>query len=202
LFVLHSCLVCISFGERYDNQLYHNSAPLHHKVEITCLGQGKNRTLQVYNSRYLGFILQIWHYIMFDFEKTISPLHFSYKNRHKWSNINITRPQNLGTGIPPQFDIHPRTGAQCYLMIFRMINGNKLRRYKKFKCNIFYEKYLNLTSFENRKITAHFRISLYKLKIETDIVATNNKCIPPELRLCNKCNINRTEDEYHFILVI
>ena len=79
-------------------------------------------------------------------------------------------------------------------------SGNKLRTCRKFKCNIFYEKYLNLTSLENRKIIAQFRISAHKLKIETDRFTTKNKYIPPEQRLCNKCNMKRTEDEYHFIL--
>jgi hypothetical protein len=80
-------------------------------------------------------------------------------------------------------------------------SGNKLRTYRKFKDNIFYEKYLNLNKFENRKIIAQFRTSAHKLKIETDRFTTNNNTyIPPEQRLCNKCNMKRAEDEYHFML--
>ena len=43
---------------------------------------------------------------MFDFEKTIFYIS-APKAPHKLSKINITRPQNVGTGIQPHFNNHP-----------------------------------------------------------------------------------------------
>ena len=52
------------------------------------------------------------------------------------------------------------------------------------------------TSTKCRKIITKFRVSAHKLSIETgryDAVIRNN-------RKCAKCNLDDTEDEFHFIL--
>jgi len=78
--------------------------------------------------------------------------------------------------------------------------GNKLRTYKLFKTSIGYEKYLTMNNLDKRKTITQFRISAHKLKIETG--RFNNKLIyvPPELRICENCSLNKIEDEFHFLL--
>ena len=77
---------------------------------------------------------------------------------------------------------------------------NKLRTYRKFKTAIYFEKYLYINNTEKRKKIAQLRISAHKLKIETSRFTNNNIYKPPELRLCDNCNLGKIEDEYHFML--
>ena len=46
-----------------------------------------------------------------DFENNNPFAIYAKKLSHKFHTINMTRPEKLGTGIPPQFDIHPYTLA-------------------------------------------------------------------------------------------
>ena len=78
--------------------------------------------------------------------------------------------------------------------------GNKLRTYRKFKTAIYFEKYLYINNTEKRKKIAQLRISAHKLKIETSRFTNKNIYKPPELRLCENCNLGKIEDEYHFML--
>ena len=69
--------------------------------------------------------------------------------------------------------------------------GNKLRTYRKFKTAIYFEKYLYINNTEKRKKIAQLRISAYKLKIETSRFTNKNIYKPPELRLCENCNLGK-----------
>ena len=78
--------------------------------------------------------------------------------------------------------------------------GNKLRTYRKFKNSIEFEEYLSLNNPEKRKLIARFRLSSHKLKIESGRYNSRNMYVAPEQRLCDKCTLNKTEDEYHFLI--
>jgi hypothetical protein len=77
--------------------------------------------------------------------------------------------------------------------------GNKLRTYRLFKQSFASENYLNLACPAKRKCMAQFRLSAHRLKIETDRFSCKNKYIPPEERICEHCNMNKSEDEFHFL---
>jgi hypothetical protein len=77
--------------------------------------------------------------------------------------------------------------------------GNKLRTYRLFKQSFASENYLNLACPAKRKCMAQFRLSAHRLKIETDRFSCKNKYIPPEERICEHCNMNKSEDESHFL---
>ena len=58
------------------------------------------------------------------------------------------------------------------------------------------ERYLNLKNFEIRKAISRLRLSSHKLAIVTGKWYKIEK----ELRLCNLCNLDAIEDEFHFLL--
>lgn len=79
----------------------------------------------------------------------------------------------------------------------KMSNSSKLSFYCSFKAEYKLEEYL--TFIKNplqRKIFTQFRISNHKLLIEYG----RYQNIPREQRLCQLCDSNEVEDEYHFTL--
>ena len=75
------------------------------------------------------------------------------------------------------------------------LTGNK---YKVMSGEQIYEKerYLNLKSFEVRNALPKLRLSSNKLAVVTGKCYKINK----ENRLCNFCNLNAIEDEFHFLI--
>ena len=74
--------------------------------------------------------------------------------------------------------------------------NNKLRTFKRFKHEFKLENYLLHESLENRKNLTRLRISSHKLAVETGRyinIALNE-------RLCQLCECNAVEDEYHFVM--
>ncbi len=77
-------------------------------------------------------------------------------------------------------------------------NSSKLTTYSKFKHTITREKYLDVVK-ENylKRSLAQLRTSSHQLAIETGRYSNT----PQNKRLCNFCNMNAVESEYHFLLV-
>ena len=75
-------------------------------------------------------------------------------------------------------------------------SSNKLRTYRLFKSSYTEEEYLSVNNIQHRVAATKLRISCHKLLIET---GRHNR-IPLQNRLCQYCNMNRIEDEQHFIL--
>ena len=77
-------------------------------------------------------------------------------------------------------------------------NSSPLQLYSIYKHVFKPEKYLNIITKTKYKVAlSRFRTSPHKLRIETG--RYNNT--PHEQRLCNSCNMNKIEDELHFLLV-
>ena len=74
--------------------------------------------------------------------------------------------------------------------------NNKLRTFKRFKHEFKLENYLLHESLENRKNLTRLRISSHKLAVETG----RYKNIALNERLCQLCECNAVEDEYHFVM--
>lgn len=73
----------------------------------------------------------------------------------------------------------------------------KLRTYLKIKCNFGTEKYLDiLNDFHKRKCLAKFRVSNHQLKVELGRYTKPETLL--HLRICEKCDLNKVEDEVHF----
>ena len=72
----------------------------------------------------------------------------------------------------------------------------KLGLYSKVKQNFQREPYLHLPSFRDRQIISKIMCSSHKLQIERG----RHLNIPREDRLCKLCNMNKVEDEEHFML--
>jgi len=74
--------------------------------------------------------------------------------------------------------------------------GNKLRTYSKLKQHFKLEKYLTLlNNTAHRKALTQLRLSSHQLHIET----LRGTIRDPKDRICPKCNLNKTEDEVHFV---
>ncbi len=81
----------------------------------------------------------------------------------------------------------------------KMINHQtKLRTYCQFKSSFSLENYIILLKRQSKSTFCKLRISSHKLRIETDRYTSPK--IPPNQRLCNHCNSNEIEDEFHFIM--
>ena len=83
---------------------------------------------------------------------------------------------------------------------FRKKNhGNKLRTYRTFKSKFGTEAYLiKCNNVFHRKYLARFRLSAHNLNIER--LRYISPRVPPEDRICNQCNRNECEDEFHFLI--
>ena len=78
--------------------------------------------------------------------------------------------------------------------------GKKLRTYNTFKQAIKFEPYLDfIENTSMRKIYSRFRLSSHDLEIERGKYGA--KSTPPDERLCNLCNLNEVEDEFHFLMI-
>ena len=78
--------------------------------------------------------------------------------------------------------------------------GNKLRTFRQFKCKIRQENYLcTIHNVNLRKNITKLRLSAHNLPIETGRYKRPVK-IPPNLRLCEECNMNLVGDEFHIIM--
>ena len=81
------------------------------------------------------------------------------------------------------------------------INGNKLRHYRSFKSNFCREKYLDILEYKPlRSKLAALRLSSHSLNIEMGRRVPFNLRLPPKERLCNKCELQICENEFHFTL--
>ena len=78
--------------------------------------------------------------------------------------------------------------------------GNKLRTYVNIKDGVCMEHYLldRGLSWREKNVIAKFRTGDHKLRIET-----GRHCrprLPPEQRLCTRCQLNKVEDEVHILI--
>ena len=77
-------------------------------------------------------------------------------------------------------------------------NSSRLNSYSLYKHEFIFEKYLNVITEPKYKIAmSRFRTSSRELRIETGRYDNT----PREQRLCKSCNMNKIEDEFHFLLV-
>ena len=77
--------------------------------------------------------------------------------------------------------------------------GNKLSNYSTFKHSFDLEKYVLQMSLDDRRNFTKLRISCHDLAIETGRYSNNRK--PLSERICNLCNLNQIEDEFHFFMI-
>ena len=105
--------------------------------------------------------------------------------------------KNLNTNISYQpikqrlFDQYNQT------LMTEINNSNRLRLYKRFKENNEYEVYLDVIKNNKMQRTlSRFRMSSHDLAIEI----RRYTGVDRHERICTKCNMNLTEDEYHFLL--
>ena len=82
---------------------------------------------------------------------------------------------------------------------YRELNAtSKLETLKSLNKVFTFEKYLTCLNNDSHRIAlSRFRCSAHKLLIEEGRYADVNRV----LRICQFCNLNVTEDEYHFLLV-
>ena len=73
----------------------------------------------------------------------------------------------------------------------------KLNTYFSLKTEFGFEKYLHLKDFKLRQVICKIRISAHPLRIETDRYKKNY--VNRTLRKCLYCNLNKIEDEIHFV---
>ena len=123
--------------------------------------------------------------------KTIQVLNTSFNLHTKdWSPIEF--PNAVKKKVKADFTAHwkRRIGDQEL--------EKKLGLYSTFKQEFRIDKYLDMPSFRNRQIISKFLCSNHKLRIETE--RHNNPIPPREERICKLCDMNKVEDETHFIL--
>ena len=81
------------------------------------------------------------------------------------------------------------------------VGNNKLRTYNKFKTDHELESYLSpKISRENIIAIARLRLSAHKLNIECLRYNNKNNYIPPADRICTNCDLNKIENESHFLV--
>ncbi|XP_071104703.1 uncharacterized protein [Haliotis cracherodii] len=79
-----------------------------------------------------------------------------------------------------------------------VLSSEKCNYYKLFKTTISPEYYLFDINFKRFRISlAQFRCSSHRLRIEVG----RHRNIDRELRICEQCDLNVIEDEFHFLLV-
>ena len=112
----------------------------------------------------------------------------------RWENIN---PTTLVSKV--KIALYDQEQVKIFSEINDSDSNPKLRTYKLFKLSYCLEPYLNSTlsrkTFTN---LARFRLSSHNLKIETG--RHEKPKVPPENRICTKCNSNEIEDEMHCLL--
>ena len=75
-------------------------------------------------------------------------------------------------------------------------NNARLQKYSVFKTVFCFEEYLKVVNPKNRITMSKLRCSSHKLMIEQ----SRHLNIDKENRICQNCNMNIIEDEYHFLL--
>ena len=94
--------------------------------------------------------------------------------------------------------IKRRIRDQYIQSFFADVNSNKrLEKYNVFKLEFCYEKYLDVLFPKARNILAKFRCSAHNLMIEQGRFIN----VERSNRICQFCNMNCIEDEYHFLLI-
>ena len=83
---------------------------------------------------------------------------------------------------------------------------NKLRTFRKFKQTIKYERYLDIDFHkETLKKYTQLRLSSHKLQIELaryiKVPKTQRKQEKDKARICKNCNLDKIEDELHFLMI-
>jgi hypothetical protein len=125
-----------------------------------------------------------------------------------YSNIINTITSHYDSGDEP-FDLETKIESPGCNEIIKNIKHNyitfwkeqiskssNLSFYSTFKKEYKLEEYLNnIENKSQRKILTQFRISNHKLKIEYG----RYQNIPRDERLCNNCNMQTVEDEFHFV---
>ena len=121
-----------------------------------------------------------------------------------WYNRLITTLENYGINEIRNLDATQMTlFDKAHHNLFSDINNSdkypKLRTYKLFKTETRIEPYLNLGLPKSIYCyIARFRLSSHNLKIE--LGRHKRPYIPPELRICDKCNLQQVEDEIHCLM--
>ena len=94
--------------------------------------------------------------------------------------------------------VKQRIRDQFIQSFFTDISANvRLHKYSCFKESFEYEKYLEVLNSKERNVLCRFRCSGHNLMTEKG----RHLNIERSLRLCQFCNANVIEDEYHFLLV-
>lgn len=108
-----------------------------------------------------------------------------------WNNTNVTKLQ-LNSVIQRIYDQYIQ---QWYT---ELSNSRKLETYCIFKDCFVNEKYLHCVNNINYRVAlTRFRCSAHRLLIEEG----RYRNIERDQRICNMCNMNAIETEYHFLLV-
>lgn len=124
------------------------------------------------------------------------------KNVVSEGTINVTKLSNCKTLKEVKL-LKPEVKARFsnfYNRLFEsrienLTEHNKLFIYKHIKTNMCTrEFYLNNSNIEYRQYITKFRISSHNLEVELG----RYKKVPRNLRICNFCKLNETDDEYHF----
>ena len=80
----------------------------------------------------------------------------------------------------------------------QMAKKPKLRTYRLFKNKLRFEKYLTTAGFiKGKSLMFQLRSGTNKLEIERGRYLQ----LKPEERICNQCNLDVVEDEYHFTFI-
>ena len=121
--------------------------------------------------------------------KTIQVLNSTYQLHTKqWTQLEF--PNVVKKKVTSDFTMHWKS------RIMDPSIEKKLGLYSKVKQNFQIEPYLHLPAFRDRQIISKFMCSSHKLHIERG----RHLNIPREERLCQLCDMNKVEDEEHFIL--
>jgi hypothetical protein len=78
-----------------------------------------------------------------------------------------------------------------------LVSKPKLRTYVKFKSCIKQEQYIFIRNRKKRSLLAQFRLGILPLNIETG----RFRNVPADERLCEVCNDNLVENEFHFVCI-
>ena len=121
--------------------------------------------------------------------KTIQVLNTTFDLHTKgWSQTEF--PNAVKKKIKSDFKTHWKT------RIGNQDVEKKLGLYSKVKTDFLVDQYLEMPSFKDRKIISKFLCSNHRLRIETGRHIGTLR----ENRICKLCEMNRVEDEKHFLL--
>ena len=133
---------------------------------------------------------------------------FDTLNICKKDNTPVLDPENIPITQKEfvkicQTSLERRFDEQLKLDLFQdkdTHNGNKLRTFRQFKCEVRREKYLcYINNISLRKNISKLRLSAHNLPIETGRYKRPEK-IPPDQRYCEECNMNMVGDEFHIVM--